>query len=158
MSPVCLYVCESIYTWVKHGDGVQGKGGIASHEGLWRGIVGCGAVPSLQSVRLAPHLPCPSVHLPIAHKPTPSSTTALTIDYTVLAPWLALWNHNTPPCIQKSCIGRQTTTTDYKLKILSKWLKSGKNLPRYCPKYTCCKHQLKLWSYFTFARLRGYQA
>lgn len=35
----CLYVCGSVYTWVKHGDGGQEKGGITSHKGLWQGIV-----------------------------------------------------------------------------------------------------------------------
>lgn len=102
MSLVCLYVCKSVCTWVKHGDGGQEKGGFTSHEGLREGIVGRGAGPSFQSVRLAPHLPGPSVHLPIAHKPTPSSTTDLTIDYTVLAHWLARWSHNSLFYIKKS--------------------------------------------------------
>lgn len=35
----CLYVCGSVYTWVKHGDGGQEKGAITSHKGLWQGIV-----------------------------------------------------------------------------------------------------------------------
>lgn len=29
-----VFVSVSVYTWVKHGDGGQKKGGIASHEGM----------------------------------------------------------------------------------------------------------------------------
>lgn len=89
----CVCMCTSLFTrgWNMANGGQGKKDGILSHKGLWQGNVGRSAGPSLQSVRLAPHLPCPSVHLPITHKPTPSSTTALTIDYTVLAQRLTLW-------------------------------------------------------------------
>lgn len=44
------------------------EGATSGQDG--QGIVGRGAQgPSLQSVRLAPHLPRPDVHLPVAHWP-----------------------------------------------------------------------------------------
>lgn len=130
MSLVCLYVCESVYTWVQHGDGGQEKGGIASHEGLWQGIVDHNVQLSLQSVRLAPHLLHPSVHLPITHKPAPPST----VDYTVLAHWLALWNYNIPFYTKKCQFRRQTITTEIEIHQ-NGWTAGssvvGSHLPRY---------------------------
>lgn len=80
--------------------------------------MGCGVWPSFQSVRLAPHLPCPSVHLPIAHKPTPSNIIALTIHYTVLAHLLARWDHNSPFNTRNNGLDQVTT------EIHNKWLNS----------------------------------
>lgn len=93
MSLACLYASLFTCGWNM---GMGGRKKVALHpmrdcdKALWSVVWG---PPSSLSC-LAPHLPCPSVHLSIAHKPTPSIIIAITIHYTVLAHLLTLWDHN----------------------------------------------------------------
>lgn len=64
LANVCM--CVGLFTrgWNM---GMEGRKRVPSHP-----TRDCDKALSRQSVRLAPHLPCLSIHLPIAHKPTPS--------------------------------------------------------------------------------------
>lgn len=132
-SPVCLHVCKAVYTWVKlWGWRAGGKGGIASHEGTV--VRHCGPQrwgPPSSLSRLAPHLPVPSVHLPIAHLPTPSSTISLTIADTVLDRWLALCSffYTKEHQIERQTTVRWLCNTRTVLQYFNVILKAGSAAP-----------------------------